>query len=528
MPSPEYNACPKGSIDSQLDTLSQPGGRCSQNSRQASLTRSHTDSNITYSSSESEVTEAPSSTPYITRDGDLDLRVVLMAVHDISQRSHIALTRQRLRDLNEEKVCQAQPRRRSNSLPIPKIEVSFYQSPELKLGRGAKDLSEMLEHRDCGLLAESPFYLRKGHPDEICAHYRRASDLAMYHDVRQLMQVLRHLGCPHGCGDGQRGPPGNFLRSQATSLLTKLKRVNPKLFCKFMKNMVQKYALHEILEFFHAYVGFCVDPNSLLSPLNQKRSCSKSPDAISQGGGYAANFGQSIGGSSGGGRGGVEGQIFSSTFKTLVTRFIRSAKELKTPENMAMYHDVRQLMQYVKEAHGGTFRRVVLSGLIDTAIKPHRKEPDIQTTRVVRHVPQTEQDDTIESSSPCYIVEERDNKKSLFKKRSTSSTCASLLDTDLTDDFGKPMQSPLGNLRKKQHSHVLTPRQSERNIGVPEHLIKGSKFGGIVSWFKKDHGRSESLDSHDGSDSPVESALVHQAAARLNHSYSKTFLILFQ
>ncbi|KAI5728949.1 hypothetical protein M8J77_023574 [Diaphorina citri] len=487
MPSPEYNACPKGSIDSQLDTLSQPGGRCSQNSRQASLTRSHTDSNITYSSSESEVTEAPSSTPYITRDGDLDLRVVLMAVHDISQRSHISAT-----------------------LRVSEVVLNVL---ELIIDMGVLRLpprEDVFTPNAEGSRAPSPAFL-----DTVLSR-----PISMV--INTVIRVLRHLGCPHGCGDGQRGPPGNFLRSQATSLLTKLKRVNPKLFCKFMKNMVQKYALHEILEFFHAYVGFCVDPNSLLSPLNQKRSCSKSPDAISQGGGYAANFGQSIGGSSGGGRGGVEGQIFSSTFKTLVTRFIRSAKELKTPENMAMYHDVRQLMQYVKEAHGGTFRRVVLSGLIDTAIKPHRKEPDIQTTRVVRHVPQTEQDDTIESSSPCYIVEERDNKKSLFKKRSTSSTCASLLDTDLTDDFGKPMQSPLGNLRKKQHSHVLTPRQSERNIGVPEHLIKGSKFGGIVSWFKKDHGRSESLDSHDGSDSPVESALVHQAAARLNHSYSKT------
>ncbi|KAI5699063.1 hypothetical protein M8J75_015861 [Diaphorina citri] len=487
MPSPEYNACPKGSIDSQLDTLSQPGGRCSQNSRQASLTRSHTDSNITYSSSESEVTEAPSSTPYITRDGDLDLRVVLMAVHDISQRSHISAT-----------------------LRVSEVVLNVL---ELIIDMGVLRLpprEDVFTPNAEGSRAPSPAFL-----DTVLSR-----PISMV--INTVIRVLRHLGCPHGCGDGQRGPPGNFLRSQATSLLTKLKRVNPKLFCKFMKNMVQKYALHEILEFFHAYVGFCVDPNSLLSPLNQKRSCSKSPDAISQGGGYAANFGQSIGGSSGGGRGGVEGQIFSSTFKTLVTRFIRSAKELKTPENMAMYHDVRQLMQYVKEAHGGTFRRVVLSGLIDTAIKPHRKEPDIQTTRVVRHVPQTEQDDTIESSSPCYIVEERDNKKSLFKKRSTSSTCASLLDTDLTDDFGKPMQSPLGNLRKKQHSHVLTPRQSERNIGVPEHIIKGSKFGGIVSWFKKDHGRSESLDSHDGSDSPVESALVHQAAARLNHSYSKT------
>ncbi|RZF32925.1 hypothetical protein LSTR_LSTR017330 [Laodelphax striatellus] len=36
----------------------------------------------------------------------------------------------RLHNLNEDSMCQQQPRRRSNSLPIPKIEVSFHQSPE--------------------------------------------------------------------------------------------------------------------------------------------------------------------------------------------------------------------------------------------------------------------------------------------------------------------------------------------------------------------------------------------------------------
>ncbi|XP_026685980.1 protein unc-80 homolog [Diaphorina citri] len=147
----------------------------------------------------------------------------------------------RLRDLNEEKVCQAQPRRRSNSLPIPKIEVSFYQSPELKLGRGAKDLSEMLEHRDCGLLAESPFYLRKGHPDEICAHYRRASerarkrlkltDLRAYVEAKILSKSERNL-LQTGTEEGREMKAGSRLsldtgedpgglkctRSNATSL----------------------------------------------------------------------------------------------------------------------------------------------------------------------------------------------------------------------------------------------------------------------------------------------------------------------
>jgi hypothetical protein len=63
---------------------------------------------------------------------------------------------------------------------------------------------------------------------------------------------------------------------------------------------------------------------------DQKRSCSKSPDIISQGG-YATNFGAGLGG---GGSRGIEGQIMASVFKALVTRMVQSAKELKTQENM--------------------------------------------------------------------------------------------------------------------------------------------------------------------------------------------------
>jgi hypothetical protein len=51
----------------------------------------------------------------------------------------------------------------------------------------------------------------------------------------------------------------------------------------------------------------------------------------------------------------------------------------------ALYCDVRQLMTYIKEAHGGVFRRVALSGLLESASHPHRREPNTQTTRVVRY-----------------------------------------------------------------------------------------------------------------------------------------------
>jgi endo-1,4-beta-mannosidase len=42
-------------------------------------------------------------------------------------------------------------------------------------------------------------------------------------------------------------------------------------------------------------------------------------------------------------------------------------------------------MTYIKEAHGGVFRRVALSGLLESASRPHKKEPNTQTTRVIRY-----------------------------------------------------------------------------------------------------------------------------------------------
>lgn len=39
-----------------------------------------------------------------------------------------------------------------------------------------------------------------------------------------------------------------------------------------------------------------------------------------------------------------------------------------------------------------------------------------------RHIPSTDQGDKIEHS--CIIVDEKDSKKTLFKKKSTSSACA--------------------------------------------------------------------------------------------------------
>lgn len=63
-------------MDSQLDAISLSGSKLGQwQERKSSLTRSQTDSNITYATED--IPEAPGSFCYITRDGDIDFQVVL-------------------------------------------------------------------------------------------------------------------------------------------------------------------------------------------------------------------------------------------------------------------------------------------------------------------------------------------------------------------------------------------------------------------------------------------------------------------
>lgn len=60
----------------------------------------------------------------------------------------------RLRDISEEVVAQQAPRRRSNSLPIPKIEVSLHQATSCDIKkRESKDFMEVPEVKDVSLLA---------------------------------------------------------------------------------------------------------------------------------------------------------------------------------------------------------------------------------------------------------------------------------------------------------------------------------------------------------------------------------------
>ncbi|XP_020299995.1 protein unc-80 homolog isoform X4 [Pseudomyrmex gracilis] len=523
-PSPDYMKR-QGSIDSQLDAISCQGGRL-YSERKPSLTRSQTDSNITYMSDE--VPEAPGSSCYITKEGDVDLQVVLKAIHFIALRDNTTCT---------PRVCEVILNLMELLMDMGVMKHCLREEAGSNAGSG----TGIDNKSETGKKQDSPTNQDRRH-DSIEKGKPTAHNLLMNCVVR----VLKHLGCPHGCLDGVRGPQADICRSQSQTILTKLHRASSRQFSRFLRTMMREQPLQEIMDFFHAYVGYCVDPSSLLSPLNQKRISNKSPDVASQSG-YATNFGAGIIGSgagtgggtavatsggfaSGYGMRGIEGQIVACVLKVLVTRLAANQKQLKAQENICLYCDVRQLMTYVKEAHGGTFRRVILSGILDSADRPNKRcNSNVQTTRVIRHIHQSDLEEHGDiGGDTCYTVDDRGTRKFLFKKRSTSSTCAagsnlqSLLETELSEDNTKVSQSPLGNIRKK---HVLTPRQSERNLGISE-LSLGSgrtrrptrfQIGGLVNWFRKDYSRTDSTDSHESSESPTDCSFVRQPSF---HSYA--------
>ncbi|KAJ8665380.1 hypothetical protein QAD02_007042, partial [Eretmocerus hayati] len=522
-PSPDYMR-KQGSMDSQSDVGIH--GRRHAHDRKPSLTRSQTDSNITYL--DDEINEASGSSYFITEDGDIDLCVVLQAVHNVALRDTQSCTL---------RVCE---------LILNLLELLI----DMGLLKYSHDSMEETSGGNEDIDRERKFHAPPGFS------MRRKSNGVSNHGMMMncVIRVIRHLGCPHGCSDGIRGPQADFCRSQVQTIFSKLYKSSPKQFSTFLRNMVKNRPITAIIEFFHSYVGFCVDPSSLLSPLisDQKRNSSKSPDGVPQGS-YATNFGagpvgninsppmtggnvqhsasaSSCAGNPYAGALGIgqrfrniESQILNCVFKIVVTRSVEVSKDLKNQENIPLYCDLRQFISYVKEAHGGIFRRVALSCFLDSADRPNKLKSEVRVTRIIRHINPSDLENNAEIVEGSYMIDESGVKRSLFKKRSTSSTCASLLETELSDENVKVNQSPQGNTKKKHH--ILTPRQSERNLDLSDSTLgirksrKTSRLriGGIVDWFRREYRKAESTNGHESTESPPDHNIFRHATMRRAH-----------
>ncbi|XP_075463304.1 protein unc-80 homolog isoform X20 [Ascaphus truei] len=177
--------------------------------------------------------------------------------------------------------------------------------------------------------------------------------------LTMLIKLVKSLGCAYGCGEGHRGLSGDRLRNQAQNCLTKLYKLDKVQFRQTMRDYVNKDSLNNVVDFLHALLGFCMEP------VTDNRA------------GFGNNFTTMDNKST---AQSVEGIIVSSMFKSLITRCASTTHELHSPENLGLYCDIRQLVQFIKEAHGNVFRRVALSALLDSAEKltPGKKTDDAE------------------------------------------------------------------------------------------------------------------------------------------------------
>uniref|UniRef100_A0ACB8FZN5 Protein unc-80 n=1 Tax=Sphaerodactylus townsendi TaxID=933632 RepID=A0ACB8FZN5_9SAUR len=253
-----------------------------------------------------------------------------------------------------------------------------------------------------------------GTGDDIVAHFL-FSPLQNIHDPKDestpasthrlaltmLIKIVKSLGCAYGCGEGHRGLSGDRLRHQnslgrpfqspgaitektlpreseaakqkegaqrtspgchqlreAQNCLTKLYKLDKMQFRQTMRDYVNKDSLNNVVDFLHALLGFCMEP------VTDNRA------------GFGNNFSTVDNKST---AQSVEGIIVSAMFKSLITRCASTTHELHSPENLGLYCDIRQLVQFIKEAHGNVFRRVALSALLDSAEKlvPGRKSDEM-------------------------------------------------------------------------------------------------------------------------------------------------------
>ena len=102
-----------------------------------------------------------------------------------------------------------------------------------------------------------------------------------------------------------------------------------------------------------------------------KRGCG--PRAAKElGSSYKSNFGTAASAENAplvGTTKGVEAVVVGVVYKRIVGRVIERFSWIRSGENVSLYADVRALMNYVKISHGGVFRWVVLSALLESTQK---------------------------------------------------------------------------------------------------------------------------------------------------------------
>ncbi|KAL3872189.1 hypothetical protein ACJMK2_040132 [Sinanodonta woodiana] len=412
------------------------------------IPRSLTDSNINYYHEE-EANEVAGAVHYIQKNGHLNYKVILQAVHFIAVNE---------RNFN---FCEVLLNILNCLMDIGIIEKKSGTAEELGGDKKVAGAKEVEEETDGG--------------KEV-----NAFSLAM----DSLISIYKILGCPHGCGDGVRGNHGDLLRMKGHECLQRLQRMNPPMFRSYVKDSIKSRTIQETVDFLHALIGFCSEPSSTQSyshGASYKKSVSQEGLATH---GFSNNFGHSIGGE---GYRGVEGVLVANSLKTFVSKCLENVKDLYSNDNISLFCDIRLLITYLKEFHGGTFRRVALSGLLDSYVDIQKKKeqekenkarasfPISRTTSVTSESGDEKEQVKLPFSNVIYSDprEYGKSRRSLFRKKLKKSLTAgqynAASDSEILDEmFGK--HSPRASLSANEDespSNTATPKRkfSKFHIG---------------------------------------------------------------
>ncbi|GFR73729.1 Unc-80-like protein [Elysia marginata] len=514
---PGHTRSGSGGITEKDSTLRKPIIRITEHSPEARedlqsspmLPRSFTDSNIAYKQ-DNEVPEVSGSKFYIQDNGHIQYKVVLRALHFVAMNEHspriceVLLNMLNcLLDLDIIETRKDLPSSTAGATPSPlsaaksgagtrpgtAASLSSNNIPATPVGSISSAKTPGSAHSGQNSTAATPEGFTSGtgsgpegmdipaRKDEVTAH-----SLAM----DSLFRIYKALGCPHGCNDGVMGSLGDHLRLKGQNCLQRLHKLNPAMFHKFLRDTVKKRPLQESVDFLHAFLGFCFDPTTLMqSPMSHKKSVSQEnlPRA-----GYANNFGHSVGGE---GYRGVEGVLIANLVKPLVSRCVECANDLYGTENISLFCDIRQLMVYVKEIHGGTFRRVALSGLLDSLQKVKRESAErkrelalkkqsspVRRTTSITSESGDEKETTLSATKHINVHQNREDdssgrrksKKSLFRSKITKSLMFQYAASDseiLDEGPGKSPRTSISAAEEDSPSSSTTPRRrfSKFNIG---------------------------------------------------------------
>ncbi|CAF4726018.1 unnamed protein product, partial [Rotaria socialis] len=333
---PTANGTTRQSVDSLLNSSNSNTTKTAAPITTTNLntmkTFSVSDSEINYKFLE-EIEEAQGSSAYINRSGTINFGVVLAGIHAVICKEHHL------------KVCE---------LVMNILDVL--------LGLAVISSSEDDMHKKQLLAVGNSGTAGEDRVDEQMEEWLKQID-AKEEEKFQLavditLRIIKRLGCPH-CQPRGRSFTADQLRGKVRLSLNKLRILNQRRFEKYFLNLTLHGDLVHILDIFHALCGYCSESNVGLAHYSPYIP-TKSETHVRQA--YSNNFGNTH---LGVGPKGIDGFILNIVFKTFVTRLIMMKEYLMSSENVALYGECRAFLTCIKENHGGIFRLVVFSSLLD-------------------------------------------------------------------------------------------------------------------------------------------------------------------